>query len=49
MGKPGIRPFRGNRQRLDRYDETDFDDMVKTLREVGAWMVDATPDYVAAP
>ena len=45
---PGIRPFRGNRQRLDRYDETDFDDMVKTLREVGAWMVDATPDYVAA-
>eukprot|EP00854_Cymbomonas_tetramitiformis_P013777 gene13777-16284_t len=24
---PGIRPFRGHRQRLDRYDQTDFDDM----------------------
>ena len=22
---PGVRPFRGNRQRLDRYDETDLD------------------------
>ena len=42
---PGIRPFRGNRQRLDRYDESDFDDNVKTLREVGAWMVDANPAY----
>jgi len=36
---PGIRPFRGNRQRLDRYDETDFDDYVATLRSVGAWRV----------
>ena len=42
---PGVRPFKGNRQRLDRYDETDFDDMVTTLRGIGAWMVDATPDY----
>ena len=37
---PGIRPFRGNRQRLDRYDETDFDDMVATLKSIGAWMVE---------
>ena len=36
---PGIRPFRGNRQRLDRYDETDFDDYVRVLRKVGAWRV----------
>ena len=34
---PGIRPFRGNRQRLDRYDATDFDDYVSTLRSIGAW------------
>ena len=40
-GAPGIRPFRGNRQRLDRYDDTDFDDMVRTLKGVGAWRVGA--------
>lgn len=44
---PGVRPFRGNRQRLDRYDETDFDDMVTTLRGIGAWLVDASPGYVS--
>ena len=30
-----------------RYDETDFDDMVTTLRSIGAWMVDASPGYVS--
>ena len=44
---PGVRPFRGNRQRLDRYDESDFDDMVATLRSIGAWLVDASPGYVS--
>ena len=43
----GVRPFRGNRQRLDQYEESDFADMVATLRSVGLWLVDATPEYVA--
>jgi hypothetical protein len=30
-----------------RYDETDFDDMVTTLRGIGAWLVDASPGYVS--
>ena len=38
-GAPGIRPFRGNRQRLDRYDDVDFADMRATLKSVGAWRV----------
>ena len=38
---PGIRPFRGNRQRLNRYEASDFDDMVATLKGVGAWRVGA--------
>ena len=42
---PGIRPFHGNRQRLDRYDDRDFEDMARTLRSNGQWLVDATPDY----
>jgi len=33
--------------RLDRYDETDFEDMVAALRVVGAWMVDSNPAYVS--
>ena len=37
--EPNIRPFRGNRQRLDRYDERDFEDMRTTLKAVGAWKV----------
>ena len=37
----GIRPFRGNRQRLDRYDASDFVDNVANLRAVGAWLVPA--------
>lgn len=45
--KPGIRPFRGHRQRLDRYDDSDFTEMAATLKSVGAWLVDASPDYVA--
>ena len=39
--RPGTRPFRGNRQRLNRYDMADFDGMVATLQEVGAWKVGA--------
>jgi len=42
-----VRVFRGNRMRLDRYDETDFDDMVAALRAVGAWLVDEDPAYVS--
>lgn len=47
-GRPenGIRVFRGNRQRLDRYDETDFEDQTAALRAVGAWLVDENPAYV---
>ena len=30
-----------------RYDETDFEDMVTTLRGIGAWRVDASPGYVS--
>ena len=41
-GAPGIRPFRGNRQRLNRYDDVDFDDYVRTLKEVGAWKLGAS-------
>lgn len=41
-GAPGIRPFRGNRQRLNRYDDVDFDDMVRTLKQVGAWRLGAS-------
>eukprot|EP00966_Prymnesium_polylepis_P245040 5667885-Prymnesium_polylepis.1 len=49
---PGIRPFHGNRQRLDRYDDRDFEDMARTLRGNGMWLVDEKPNYVvpvAAP
>ena len=42
---PGIRPFRGHRQRLDRYEAIDFDDQVDTLRKLGLWLVDGTPNY----
>jgi hypothetical protein len=38
---PHVRPFRGNRQRLSRYDENDFDEMVATLKGIGAWKVGA--------
>ncbi len=37
---PGVRPFRGHRQRLDRYDQVDFADMADTLRSLGLWLVD---------
>ena len=42
---PGSRPFRGHRQRQDRYEKVDFDDMRSTLRALGMWLVDATPSY----
>lgn len=37
---PGIKPSRGPRQRLDRYDEIDFDDYESAMRAMGLWMVD---------
>jgi len=46
---PGIRPFHGNRQRLDRYDERDFEDMVRTLRANSMWLVDTHPNYHLNP
>ena len=33
----GVVPFRGHRQRLDRYDELDFDALEKVMRELGLW------------
>ena len=35
----GVRPFRGHRQRLDRYDDVDFEDQAATLRQLGLWLV----------
>jgi len=35
----GVLPFRGHRQRLDRYDEIDFAEYVKVMRAVGLWRV----------
>jgi hypothetical protein len=37
----GVLPFRGHRQRLDRYDEEDFAAYVKVMRQVGLWLVDS--------
>ncbi len=37
---PGVRPFRGHRQRLDRYDDVDFDDQKTTLQGLGLWLQD---------
>ena len=37
---PGIRPFRGHRQRLDRYDDVDFADQRSTLQALGLWLQD---------
>ena len=38
--QPGIRRFRGHRQRLDRYDDVDFADQRSTLQELGLWLQD---------
>ena len=35
----GVAPFRGHRQRLDRYDAIDFDAHRKVMKEVGLWLV----------
>lgn len=43
--KPGVRPFRGHRQRLDRYDDVDFEDQTSTLRALHLWLVDQSPTY----
>jgi hypothetical protein len=45
----GVRPFRGHRQRLDRYDAVDFEDQAATLRQLGLWLVDQSPDYAYTP
>ena len=37
--QPDVRPFRGHRQRLNRYDQTDFDDLRDTLKGLGLWLV----------
>ena len=37
----GVLPFRGHRQRLDRYDESDFDAYVKVMKDVGLWLVES--------
>ena len=42
---PGLRRFRGHRQRLDRYDEVDFDDYERAMRELDLWLVDGNPEY----
>lgn len=34
----GVRPFRGLRQRLNRYDDVDFTEMRATLQGIGAWV-----------
>ena len=36
----GALPFRGHRQRLDRYDEADFDSYVAVMRQCGLWLYD---------
>ena len=38
--RPNPDPARSHRLRLDRYDETDFEDMVSTLKSIGAWITE---------
>lgn len=42
---PGVKPSRGPRQRLDRYDDKDFDDYEDAMRAMGLWKVDDAPEY----
>ena len=35
---PGVKPFKGHRQRLDRYDETDFDSYTAVMEPLGLWL-----------
>ena len=37
----GSLPFRGHRQRLDRYDETDFETYVGVMRQCGLWLYES--------
>ena len=39
-------PFRGHRQRLDRYDAQDFETFVGVMRQCGLWLYEASPDFV---
>ena len=41
----GIKPSRGPRQRLDRYDEEDFDGYEAAMRQISLWLVDDRPDF----
>ena len=41
----GVRPFHSHRQRLDRYDETDFGEYRQVVRQMGLWLVDSSPNY----
>eukprot|EP00322_Chrysochromulina_rotalis_P018224 CAMPEP_0115839308 /NCGR_PEP_ID=MMETSP0287-20121206/6186_1 /TAXON_ID=412157 /ORGANISM="Chrysochromulina rotalis, Strain UIO044" /LENGTH=395 /DNA_ID=CAMNT_0003292879 /DNA_START=57 /DNA_END=1244 /DNA_ORIENTATION=+ len=34
----GVLPFRGHRQRLDRYDQLDFDAHRRVMQQVGLWL-----------
>ena len=42
----GSMPFRGHRQRLDRYDAQDFETFVGVMRQCGLWLYEASPDFV---
>jgi hypothetical protein len=41
---PGVRTFRGHRQRLDRYEQVDFDEQRSTMRQIGLWRLDGNQD-----
>lgn len=45
---PGLKPSRGPRQRLDRYDDEDFDGYEAAMRAMGLWLVDDSPEYRVA-
>lgn len=49
----GVKPFHSHRQRLDRYDDSDFAEYAQTVRRMGLWLVDAHhethPHYWAQP
>ena len=40
----GVVPFRGHRQRLDRYDDEDFAEHAKVMRMIGLWHPGDTKD-----
>ena len=38
----GVMPFRGHRQRLDRYDADDFDAHRAVMKDIGLWLVESS-------